>query len=453
MKLVRQSVYCPTSDDPEIPLIVHARPESRHRNLVVLVHGIGGRRYGRRSSFGKFPKLIFTEGRGELDVGNFGFRTLERRLVFWKTNSIDDEARILAETLRDLPKTYASIVVLARGLGGLIAKAAISYLIKTNQRAAVARLTGLIFVDVPQAGVVNLPRFLRWISPDFHAIRAHGELAKETHRTFIDHIEIDATVKTREKIVIPLWSLSSAFSVWSDSLSANLNVPSRQTKLIRTTLRSLFWTHDRNGDAFQFLWGCISESTHRFERMESLLPTRSFFPTIHPSGGFSSVQESLDLFRIDAAMPNATSSLYVDIGFFPFYISPIASVNEQETCGCAAARFSIEVSSGELDAEPTVTQVPASSTVQLEYANLAICQLRIESQQNKIIEGQVKIQQEVTWSSKESTCRKSNLIVRPLKFKALKIDKDNSMIEACILQAYFSQLQELRVAKTLEFDE
>lgn len=451
MKLLRQSIYCHTSDDHDDPLIVHARPESRHKTLVVLVHGIGGRRYGRRSSFGMFPNMIFAEGRGELDVGNYGFRTLERRLLFWKTNSIRDEARILAETLRDLPKTYTCIVVLARGLGGLIAKAAIAYLIATNQRAAVGRFAGLIFVDVPQAGLLSLPSFLHWFSPDFKAIRAHGELVKETHQTFIDHIEIDSSVQTREKLVIPLWSLTSAFSFWTDSLSTNLNVPSRQTKLIRATLRSFFWTQDRNGDAFQFLWGCILDSTQRLEHLYSQIPTRSFFPIASPSGFVSSALEGLDLFRIDAAMPNETSNINVDIGFFPFYISPIASVSDQETCGCAAARCLIEVPSGDM-ANPIVIEVPASAAVHIEYANLGISQLRIESQQNTIIDGQVKIQQEVKWSSQTSTRRKSNLSVRPLKFKALRIVNDHAMIEACIIQAYFSQLQELRIVKTVEFD-
>ena len=107
---------------------------------------------------------------------------------------------MLADTLRDLPASYSRIVIFAKGLGGLVAKAAIAYLIRTKQRLALAKLAGLFLVSVPQAGLTSVPWYMKWASADFAALAAHSKLAQESHQIFIDHVECDSTATSLEKI-------------------------------------------------------------------------------------------------------------------------------------------------------------------------------------------------------------------------------------------------------------
>jgi hypothetical protein len=59
----------------EEPLVIHQRFESTSNNkLIIFVHGLGGRRYGEKSTWGNFPRMIF-EDISEIDVGMYQYRT------------------------------------------------------------------------------------------------------------------------------------------------------------------------------------------------------------------------------------------------------------------------------------------------------------------------------------------------------------------------------------------
>ena len=81
------------------PLIVHQRTEpTANKRLALFVHGLGGSRYGRKSTWGNFPKFIFQDFR-ELDIGMYQYRTSTGRFVFAESVSLDDEARVIADVV------------------------------------------------------------------------------------------------------------------------------------------------------------------------------------------------------------------------------------------------------------------------------------------------------------------------------------------------------------------
>src|SRR4051794_19478165 len=92
--------YDPTSLDHE-PLVIHRRTAERHNyGLLIFVHGLGGRRYGSKGTWGQFPRFVYDDF-PMLDVGLYAYRTLFGRLKFWESVPLDKEARVLAEIIRD----------------------------------------------------------------------------------------------------------------------------------------------------------------------------------------------------------------------------------------------------------------------------------------------------------------------------------------------------------------
>jgi hypothetical protein len=80
----------------EQPLVVHERTNpTLNDKLVIFVHGLGGSRYGKSSTWDNFPRFIF-EDIPELDVGMYQYRTSISRFHFTKSVSLQDEARVFA---------------------------------------------------------------------------------------------------------------------------------------------------------------------------------------------------------------------------------------------------------------------------------------------------------------------------------------------------------------------
>jgi len=144
----------------EEPLITHQRTEPTHKNkLVIFVHGLGGHRYGRNSTWGNFPRYIF-EDIPELDVGMYQYRTLRGRFLSIRSVSIENEALVFADLVRDALGNYKNIILVGHSMGGLLCKATIHRLLETEDRNTLARVAGLILMATPQLGSLRMPGFL-----------------------------------------------------------------------------------------------------------------------------------------------------------------------------------------------------------------------------------------------------------------------------------------------------
>ena len=86
-----------TSSLVDEPLVVHRHPERREA-LVVLIHGLGGSRYG---TWQNFPRFLFEDLSDAVDVGLYSYRTAWRRLKLTASVDLEQEARVLADIVRD----------------------------------------------------------------------------------------------------------------------------------------------------------------------------------------------------------------------------------------------------------------------------------------------------------------------------------------------------------------
>ena len=99
MEAVVGASFCePAQPDAlvEQPLVLHLRtsPTSNDK-LVIFVHGLGGSRYGKDSTWGNFPRFLF-EDMPDVDVGMYQYRTGLGRLAFTRSVSLPDEEDVAA---------------------------------------------------------------------------------------------------------------------------------------------------------------------------------------------------------------------------------------------------------------------------------------------------------------------------------------------------------------------
>ncbi len=274
MKPLVQTSYEEPTDETSLgdeALVVHRRPqEHNNRALVLFVHGLGGRRYGKKATWGRFPAFVY-EDFPDVDVALYSYRTLIRRLKFWESIDLEAEAHVLADMLRDLPD-YERLVLVGHSMGGLLCKAAICHWLVSGQREVLSRVRGLILMATPQTGSQRVPRFLTWLSNDFHALRPHGPFVSRITQTFTDHLVLDDKVVATGKAVLPTWAILGASDFWVDRLSAGLGLDARRTKLARGSHTDIVKPQTKENDVYAFVRQCLirclrvaSEATERGE--------------------------------------------------------------------------------------------------------------------------------------------------------------------------------------------
>jgi pimeloyl-ACP methyl ester carboxylesterase len=249
----------------EEPLVIHQRLESTTNNkLVIFVHGLGGSRYGEKSTWGNFPRLIF-EDIPQVDIGMYQYRTAAGRFFSTKSVSLHDESRVFADLLRDTLSGYSTIVLIGHSMGGLLCKAVIHQLVVSRERNALTRIGGLILMATPQLGSLRVPGFLSAFSEDARALKPHGELVAQINRTFEDYIALDENIHTLRKTTIPTWAVEGVHDRWVDTLSAGIGLISSRRRVVRGSHTSIVKPPDRNADAYGWVKQRIESCLHRFK--------------------------------------------------------------------------------------------------------------------------------------------------------------------------------------------
>jgi pimeloyl-ACP methyl ester carboxylesterase len=267
MKRLAQAAFAEPEDAQallEEPLVVHQRaaPTANGR-LVIFVHGLGGSRYGSKSTWGNFPRFIF-EDAPDTDVAMYQYRTLTGRFSFTRSVSLQDESRVFADLIRDQLPAYDSIVLIGHSMGGLLCKAVIHQLVENREHNSLARIGGLILMATPQLGSLRVPGFLSAFSFDARALKPHGALVTQINRTFEEHIALDENINTLRKVTIPTWAVEGINDMWVDSLSAGIGLASSRRKVVRGSHTSIVKPPDRNADAYGWVRERIRIATHRF---------------------------------------------------------------------------------------------------------------------------------------------------------------------------------------------
>ena len=242
----------------DLPLVIHCRQKpTQARGLVVLVHGLRGTRYG---YWGRLPSFVYRD-LPDVDIGLYYYVTALERMRFWRSIPLQEEARVLAGTLRDLVG-YRSLFLIGHSMGGILAKAAISELILTKATRSLRRIAGLALLASPQLGSLSVPGFFRIFSKDARALYPHNSFLRSVDDTLSAHLDFRETANPGSQRAIPVWALIAARDFWVDPLSAGIAVPSTQRRTFRGTHLSIaapttaqappyIWLRERLDSAFK----------------------------------------------------------------------------------------------------------------------------------------------------------------------------------------------------------
>ncbi|RKN51218.1 alpha/beta fold hydrolase [Micromonospora endolithica] len=238
---------------------MHRRPGHGARTLLMLVHGLGGRRY---STWGRTPEFLF-EDLVDVDIGLSDYSSGLRR---WRRAASVDLARHaenLADTIRDLP--YERFVLIGHSMGGLLCQAAVKDLLDSRVRDAngalvVERVAAVFLMATPQAGV-RVPTPLARLTRDGRVLRVHSRFVTELQRRFNDQLTTDpARSDGFERILLPVYAATASADRWVDDLSARLGIPRQRIKTARGTHTSIIKPASRHDDVYQWLLGRILAS-------------------------------------------------------------------------------------------------------------------------------------------------------------------------------------------------
>lgn len=262
MRRLLQPKYEEPQDTPDLasePLTVHFRDAKKSaKTLLIFVHGLGGTRYGEGATWGDYPKLIFANF-PSIDVGLYAYRTLFKRLVFWKSIRLEKEAEVFADLLRSL-KEYRNFILFGHSMGGVLCKGVVVHLVQTNQIECARRIKGIVLMATPQFGSLRVPRTLAWVSQDFQALKPHNQYLNTIEDVFRNQIHSGIEYPLDDKLHIPCWALRAAEDFWVDPLSAGVGMKAEQMRTVRGTHTSIVKPKSLDEDGFRFTTEVLKEA-------------------------------------------------------------------------------------------------------------------------------------------------------------------------------------------------
>lgn len=248
--------FCPLDRDAlgwTDPMVVHRRRKDGARNLVLFVHGLGGRAY---ETWGRYPAFVFDDD-PDLDVGLFDYESGHRRR-FWRSISMEGHTDYLALAVRDLPLPYDRVVLVGHSMGGLMCKAAIRHLVNTfthDSRGVLGadKVVGLVLFATPQAGSSRVPSILSRVNKDARALHANSNFVTGITQHFRDRIATKIDLQTpTDKQRIPTFAVIATGDLWVNPLSAGLDLTTDQQKVVMGSHRSITKPKDRMDDAYMW---------------------------------------------------------------------------------------------------------------------------------------------------------------------------------------------------------
>jgi len=258
-----------TSQSAEESLLVHAHRSRTNEKLLIFVHGLGGDRY---RTWGEFPRLVF-DNFPAIDIGLYSYRTLLRRWKVWKSISINREAELFGDQIRDELGAYSNIIFLNHSLGGILCYSVIAYLINSNQKDVLRKFSGLILAGTPQTGSLRVPFFASWLSSDFRALKAHGQLVQEKLVTLTNHVKLNIDDKPADaEIVIPTWAMLGQHDLWVDPLSARVGLPNSRVRHLKLSHTEIVKPVDEHSPSYVYAANCLEKMLARIVDQTGRIP-------------------------------------------------------------------------------------------------------------------------------------------------------------------------------------
>lgn len=259
MKRIVQSAFAEPAGTVRDAMVVHQRSDpAANERLIVLVHGLGGRRYGPGSTWQLLPRFLF-EDFPDHDLALYSYRSLAQRLVFWRSIEPEQEARILADAIRDA-RGYRRVFLVAHSMGGLLCLGALRYLIESGQERVIEdRVAGLLLMGTPLLGSLRVPRLLTWFHADAALLAPHSAFIRRIHTTLAGRISLDPDVRVPGRITVPTWSLSGGPDRVVDPLSSTIGIPPWRTKTVHDDHVEMVKPESKQCDAYQWIESSIRD--------------------------------------------------------------------------------------------------------------------------------------------------------------------------------------------------
>ena len=261
MRILIQADYSQPTNAAEladIPLVINRRPtEEPNETLVILVHGLGGHRYGSKSSWGQFPNFLY-EDFPAADLGLYSYRTRFGRLKFWESIPVEQEAEIFAHNLRDLTG-YKNIILIAHSMGGLVALKAITYLVEMHapreHKETLSRIKGLFLMASPQLGsqLAWFFRSLLWFNYDLRALATHSDLITRIDRSLHTNVHLSDTGDAEDKIRIPTWVVRASSDKLVSKLSSSVHLGEERIRTVHGQHGDIVKPPTKEDDAYIFV--------------------------------------------------------------------------------------------------------------------------------------------------------------------------------------------------------
>jgi pimeloyl-ACP methyl ester carboxylesterase len=232
------------------PLIVHGHPGDGADQLVILVHGWGGGRYG---TWRRMASLLFSD-LPTSDLGMYDYPSGRRRFPGTGPD-LDRQAANLADSIRDCG--YRSVALVCHSLGGLVARRAVADLIHSQAAdgggtPAVERLAGLFLCGTPMAGTRLVPGALRWSTPDLRWLSAHSREVTQTAKVFADRV-VPAPPAAPGQVVLPVYAMVGGKDRVVDEFSSGGSLPSGRRLNVVGGHRDLIQPRTRDDQAYLWL--------------------------------------------------------------------------------------------------------------------------------------------------------------------------------------------------------
>lgn len=230
----------------EEDLVVHSR-NKKNDKLVIFIHGLRGSRYGKNSTWGKFPKYLF-EDLNEFDIGLYQYATLEKRL-FKTSLTMEQEAQSFSNMLRDELSKYKNIIFIAHSMGGILAKSVITQLISDNNISTLSKISGLFLMATPNIGAKWVPPFISSFSSDFRVLKSHNNFLTTVNKTLENYFIFGDDTYSYVKKNLPTWAVVASSDFWVSELSAGICLSSERKRFVKGSHTSIVKPKSKKTDA------------------------------------------------------------------------------------------------------------------------------------------------------------------------------------------------------------
>jgi len=228
-------------------LVIHSVKKDNNK-LILFIHGLRGKRYGASSTWGKFPQLL-SEDLSDFDIGLYQYNTVEKR-AFRISLSIENEARHLANLIRDNLRNYKKIIIIAHSMGGILAKSIIYQLIVNNDISVIKKISGLFLMATPNFGAKWIPYLISNISKDFKVLKNHNEYLTKVNKTIDNYFVFNENTNIDNKRNLPVWTVVASNDIWVEEQSASICLSSERIKFIKGSHTTIVKPENKDDDVY-----------------------------------------------------------------------------------------------------------------------------------------------------------------------------------------------------------